>query len=150
MSIVLMSAKPRPATVARSAKQKRKKARIEMHQYFEDVGRLPDKHLCSICGYGPQSEYHFLQHEFINDGTTKDWQVAKCLTCGYHPAHSKHFHYEPPKQLLVKEVIDRYPRMLGLLKAAEMRLLHGVHGHHMTNDDCVKCQIQALLKEIEK
>lgn len=95
-----------------------------MHEYFEDVGRLPEKHLCSICGYGPQSEYHFPR--------------------------------DVPKQLLVKEVIDRYPRMLGLLKAAEPWIAKGIEkGAYVdcagpSQADRLLEKIQALLAEVEK
>ena len=51
------------------------------------------------------------------------------------------------KQLLVKEVIDRYPRMLGLLKAASLAMRHK---EEWDKQKCVLCQIQALLKEIEQ
>jgi hypothetical protein len=56
-----------------------------------------------------------------------------------------------PKELLVKEVIDRYPRMLGLLKAADTLLGHTYDCQRkFISDTCVKCQIQALLAEVEQ
>ena len=50
------------------------------------------------------------------------------------------------KTLVLNKVIDRYPRMLGLLKAASL-LLPCNCAYVGT---CVRCQIQALLKEIEQ
>jgi len=56
-----------------------------------------------------------------------------------------------PKELLVKEVIDRYPRMLGLLKAADTLLGHTYDCQKkFISDTCVKCHIQALLAEVEE
>jgi len=62
----------------------------------------------------------------------------------------------PEKRLILKEVVDRYPRMLGLLKAVESRAyLHDIPFHVPDSDmagvsSCLKCQIQALLAEVEK
>lgn len=54
------------------------------------------------------------------------------------------------KTLVLNKVIDRYPRMLGLLKAAESRLNHTCIGRYYERGACVLCEIQALLKEIEQ
>lgn len=55
------------------------------------------------------------------------------------------------KQLLVAEVIDRYPRMVGLLKAARLRLSEERFNcsNGVPDPTCILCQIDALLKEIE-
>ena len=57
-------------------------------------------------------------------------------------------HGKPQKTLVLDKVIDRYPRMLGLLKAAELELRHHAPTHQMTV--CVLCQIRTFLKEIEQ
>jgi hypothetical protein len=51
----------------------------------------------------------------------------------------------PEKILVVKDVIDLWPRAIGLLKAAAYRLEHIEGG-----EPCVLCQIQALLKKVEE
>lgn len=60
-----------------------------------------------------------------------------------------------PKELILKQVIDRYPRMLGLLKAAEPWLAKGIEKGAFvdcagpTQAERLLDKIQALLKEIE-
>lgn len=56
------------------------------------------------------------------------------------------------KQLLLTEIIERYPRMLKLLKAATIKLGHDHQTWAPTDepyDKCVLCQIEKLLTETE-
>jgi hypothetical protein len=60
---------------------------------------------------------------------------------------------QPRKTVVLKQVVDLYPRMLGLLKAVELRDYHSCYLLGLkvgSKGPCLKCQIQALLKEVEK
>jgi hypothetical protein len=56
------------------------------------------------------------------------------------------------KTLVLKQVIDLYPRMLSLLKAVELRDSHTCCFPVLRIPEltCIKCEIQALMKEVEK
>jgi hypothetical protein len=58
----------------------------------------------------------------------------------------------PEKTLVLRQVIDLYPRMVGLLKAAQELILHTCvmsPSYRTSIKQCVRCQIQALLKQAE-
>jgi hypothetical protein len=52
----------------------------------------------------------------------------------------------PEKILVIKDVIELWPRAIGLLRAAVYQL---PHMETQANEKCVLCEIQKLLKKVE-
>lgn len=99
-------------------------------------------------------ELHAALDELMNDWRIRTHRFSSQTSlmefCLWSAAQASKPDHEQ-EGLVLKEVIDLYPRMLGLLKAAVEQLEHNHPIWHVIelHSQCVACQIQVLLKQAE-